>query len=528
MSGQQVAPPATAPVQTVSFNLWTEPWIPVLTCDGQARQLSIRDCLANAHELYAFADPSPLVVASLQRLLAAIVQDICRPRSLSALAAILMQGRFDPSDIDAFGNRYAHRFDLFSPTEPFLQTADIGLELPKKKGDTKTVGYLFPEEPTATNINHFFHRYDDDYQFSPATAALGLITIPAFATSGGAGIKPSINGVPPLYVLPVGDTLFETLAFSIITPDFQPQIASADDRPAWNRDPVIERSKEVLSVGYLESLTFPARRVRLFPEQGPGRCSRSGEWSDILVRRMVFDMGHSRPKGSALWMDPFAAYRFRGKEEPAPIRPQEGKVLWREYGNLFHTVVPDDSGEVQAGVVQPPAVVLQVAQLQDHGIDHPIWRFRCTGIRTDMKAKVFEWVDEALEVPAGLLSDPLGQFDVEEAVQRAEDWSKRIRAIHYGAFGDDDQFGPIRQRMEMRYWTRLADPFREFVLAAADSTRRADARRDWVTQLFKVGEQVLDEACEETGERGERLQRRAQALTSYRMACGAKRKEWLA
>jgi len=80
----------------------------------------------------------------------------------------------------------------------------------------------------------------------------------------------------------------------------------------------------------------------------------------------------------------------------------------------------------------------------------------------------------------------------------------------------------------MRYWTRLADPFREFVLAAADSTRRADARRDWVTQLFKVGEQVLDEACEETGERGERLQRRAQALTSYRMACGAKRKEWLA
>src|SRR5690606_38854363 len=163
-----------------------------------------------------------------------------------------------------------------------------------------------------------------------------------------------------------------------------------------------------------------------FPEQTPGRCSRSGEWSDTLVRRMVFEMGHSRPKGAALWVDPFAAYRFRGKEEPVPIRPVEGKALWREYGNLFHTVVPDDSGEVQAGAVRPPAVVVQVAQLQDLGIYHTIWRFRCTGIRTDMKAKVFEWVDDALDVPSGILADARGQLDIEKAVQLAEDWARRL------------------------------------------------------------------------------------------------------
>lgn len=524
MTSASLAPAAAGPSSAVSFNLWTEPWIGVLLDDGGIDRLGIRDVLVRAHELRGFVDPSPLVIASLQRLLAGIAQDIERPRGVAELAALLERGCFEAAAIDRFGAQHAHRFDLFSETAPFLQTADVAPALPKRKTGTKTVGYLFPEEPTATNVNHFHHRYDDDHAFAPATAALGLITLPAFATSGGAGIRPSINGVPPLYVLPAGETLFETLALSIITPGFQPRTASREDRPAWTREPVVERGREVLTVGYLESLTFPARRVRLFPEATPGRCSRTGEASGVLVRRMVFEMGHARPKDAAFWFDPFAAYRFRGKDEPVPVRPIEGKVLWREYGNLFQTLGSDDQGGTSEGTVAPPAVVLQVAELQEYGIDHPLWRFRCIGLRTDMKAKVFEWVDEALEVPAGMLADPAGQLAVQEAIRRAEEWSRRIAVIHRGAYEDDGQLNAVRQRMLARYWIGLAGPFRAFV-GAVD--RREEAARDWVRQIFDVGEQVLIAACDASGERGERLRRRAKALADYRIARGGASTRWL-
>ncbi|HUZ85233.1 MAG TPA: type I-E CRISPR-associated protein Cse1/CasA, partial [Gaiellales bacterium] len=421
----------------LSFNLWHEPWINVLGTDGaRTARLGIRDCLVGAHRLRALADPSPLVAAGLQRLLAAIAQDIVRARGVADLTALLRRGQFDPEAIDRFGATYAPRFDLFSADTPFLQTADVPPELPRRAGETKPVSYLFLEEPTATNVNHFAHRYDRDAQYAPATAAAGLVTLAAFATSGGAGIKPSINGVPPLYVLPAGNSVFETVARSIITPGFQPRIASANDHPAWARDPVVQRSREVLAVGYLESLTFPARRVRLIPERVAGRCARSGEESPVLVRRMVFEMGHARPKDAAVWLDPFAAYRTREKGEPVPVRPQQGKALWREYGTLFQTAAPDDSGEVgKPGTVIPPAVVQQTALLGDTLDDQQsVWRFRCVGMRTAMKAKVFEWVDETLDVPAGILADPAGQAEVTVAVQRAEEWVKRIAAIHHGVY----------------------------------------------------------------------------------------------
>ena len=521
--------PGTGASPAPTFNLWTEPWIQLLGTDAVPLRLGMRDCLVHAHELDALADPSPLVIASLQRLLAAIAQDIFRPESPAALAALIRGGSFAEDTVDAFGAQYGGRFDLFSESQPFMQTSDIGLTPPKRKTEAKTVAYLFPEEPSATNINHFFHRYDDENQYSPATAATGLITLSAFATSGGAGIKPSINGVPPLYVLPVGKTLFETIALSIITPEFQPRIASHDDHPAWRRDTVIKRSEEVNRVGYLESLTFPARRVRLFPERTAGNCSRSGEFSDVLVRKMIFEMGRSRPKAAELWFDPFAAYRVGAKGVPNPVRPLEGKVLWREYGTLFHTPTPNLS-ELTVGTVIAPTVVNQLANLQDYDVAHDAqWRMRCIGLRTDMKAKVFEWVDDTLDVPTGLLADPLGQDEVRLAIERAEAWNRRISAIHDRAFGRGrHEFDTLRQRMRTSYWIRLAEPFRQFILVPAESEERDEAQRKWCSQLFQVGEQVLTEAADAAGERGEALRQRAEVLSTYRTARASQAKEWLA
>lgn len=520
-----LAPLRPVPASDVSFNLWTQPWIPVTDRQNHVNWLSLRETLVRAAELRMFVDPSPLVIAGLQRLLAAIATDIVRPANVADLARLLQEGAFDSTEIDRFGANFAERFDLFSEAAPFLQSADIPIEQPKASA-TKTVAYLFPEEPTGTNVNHFQHGFDTTYAYSPATAALGLVAIPAFATSGGAGIKPSINGVPPLYILPVGASLFESLALSIVTGGFRPTLATPDDRPAWSTDPIVPRSGNSLSVGYLESLTYRARRVRLFPETTGGICTRSGESSPILVRRMIYEMGLSRPKDSEVWLDPFAAYRVRDSNPPVPIRPQDGKAIWREYANLTH-VEPSDESASKAGAVIAPGVVQQLASLQLAGAAVSRWNVRCIGLRTDMKAKVFEWTDETLAVPSALLTNPQAQAIVEHAIARAEDWSRRLAAIHRRAIsGDRDQHAAGRTRMLSAYWLLLAEPFRIFVQSLADTPDILATLSDWSNHVLETGQAVFEIAVDEIGNRGDALQKRADALRAERVAHYKQRKDW--
>ena len=114
-----------------------------------------------------------------------------------------------------------------------------------------------------------------------------------------------------------------------------------------------------------------------------------------MVRTMVYNMGESRDGGAAFWRDPFAAYRPRKDEigEPVPLRPQEGRALWRDYASLFL-----DPSRQQPGGTLRPSVLDQIDALADRGLLPTIEEIhvRCVGMRTDMKAKIFEWVDQGL------------------------------------------------------------------------------------------------------------------------------------
>jgi CRISPR system Cascade subunit CasA len=521
--------PGLAPQKeaTPSFNLWSEPWIGVLRPDGEREEVGIAECLMRAHEFAALSDRSPLVVAATQRLLAAVAQAIFDPQELADLADLLDAGRFDSAWVAAFGKEWAGRFDLFSPDRPFLQTGDAP-PAPARGDKPKTVAYLLPEVPSGTAVVHFRHAYDGDQRLCPACAAAGLVTLPAFATSGGAGIKPSINGVPPLYILPAGDSLFEALALSLIVPAYQPRVRTTEDAPAWAGPGHISRGKELDAVGYLQSLTFPARRVRLYPQHLVGHCTRCGRTNLVLVSEMLFEMGHSRPKDAPFWSDPFAAYQRRGDKTPVPVRPREGRALWREYASLFLTAATPDAG------TERPAVLEQLAALRDYAALLPsrALAFRCVGMRTDMKAKVFEWIDAVLDVPLGLLGNPRGEGIVRAAIDHAEECAGDLRQLFAQAFRPDsggkrDRYQPVRARMEATYWTDLAGPFREFVVAVADPARAEVTEGFWVERVLRTGRATFEEAVDAVGSRGEELRRRAQALHNLTLRLAKRRKEWL-
>src|SRR5581483_3989392 len=105
-----------------SFDLIDEPWLPCVRPDGAAVELGLRQALAGAHELGELYDPSPLVTVALHRLLLAILHRAYRgPAVPAAWRAIWNAGRFDPAVIDAYLDRWRHRFDLFDPERPFYQ-----------------------------------------------------------------------------------------------------------------------------------------------------------------------------------------------------------------------------------------------------------------------------------------------------------------------------------------------------------------------------------------------------------------------
>ena len=533
-------------VPPYQFNLWHEPWIRVTRLDGSGANLGIGTCLAEASTLAALSDPSPLVVGGTHRLLTAILQAINAPQSLGTIADLLTSGQFDQMRLQAFAAMHGERFDLFHPETPFLQTGDVPLDAwsrPKKDrqpdwSDPKPVSVLFVEVPSETNRTHFHHVTDDTHQCCPSCCARGLITIPSFASSGGARIRPSINGVPPIYVLPSGTNLYESLVYSLVTPDFQPTIADPvrSDIAAWHREASVRREAQMSSAGYLESLTFPAHRVRLYPRAQPSHCTHCGAATQIVVGEVLFTMGHWLGEGSGIWDDPFVAFRRpRGKGKstdsgPKAVRPEEGKALWREYSGLLLA----RGEEVQLR----PKVVRQLARLVENygvGTTAPLLRFRCVGMRTDGKAKIFEWLDEALEVPPAILNDDDAAQYVDDALRFADD----VRFILESCF--DHHFRPerdrggrnaklvrfktVRARMTADYWAHLAPLFRRLIADLANVDGREAVARDWVASLVREGNQRFELAAHQVGMSAEALRARVEAQAECRRRLYAKQKE---
>ena len=493
---------------TATFNLWSEPWITLERPDRGTEQLGIEQTLLRAHEHLAIYEPSPLVVVGIHRLLTAILQAAIGPRRPADLQAIWQAGCFPAVAVQSFGGQYAGRFDLFSPDAPFLQSADLPLR-PGKGDKVKVVAYLATESPAGTAITHYHHGAEDGKAFCPICAAGCLTTIPPFATSGGAGIKPSINGVPPIYVLPGGQSLFESLAASLLLPEYQPEVADRqNDTPWWKRPSFVGKGQEVYQVGYLHSLTFPARRVRLHPERRQERCTRCGQPSAWVVRTMVFDMGESRPKSAPFWPDPFAAYHkpSKGDKRPTPIRPRERHALWREFAGLF----------LQGNERTTRPRVLDQLGDKEMGTPWQADRFRCVGLRTDMKAKVFEWIDADLQVPHALLSDEHADLLVDQAIEFATSCAGTISYTFRETFGGksrkQERYRDLRKRMEDDYWAALSDPFRQFILGlvGAGFERREADLVGWIKAVIRQAQEAFRQAAELTGDDGASLRQRAQ------------------
>lgn len=513
---------------TNSFNLWTEPWIRVTWMDGSLSDVGIVQCLSRAHEIYGLSDPSPLVVCGTHRFLTAILQFIYNPNDLFPVEELWAQRHFDEGLLEKFAQQYRESLDLFHPEYPFLQTPEV----PSEK-DQKPVALLLAEVPTGTNRTLFHHVSDDTHAFCPACCARGIVAIPAFASSGGKGIRPSINGVPPIYVVPIVQTLFDSLTLSILTPEHQPTKAEPKrvDTMPWGMQARIQKDYTAEVPGYIESLLFPARRVHLVPETKPGLCTQCGLSSEVLIRGIGYEMGHWLDKGIGQWDDPFIATRIAkaGKKDQSivSVRPVPGKSMWREYNTLLLASDAQDAHR--------PKMIRQLVGLINREVLPSDLRFRCFWMRTDNKAKIFEWGDESLDASPSIIRSPESKLHVDEAIKYADTLDGLMNQAYARFFSrrkqekagrnEAERFVEVRARMKEIYWLRLEPSFREFIQKWAKTDDPIPALEDWKRDVIDKAERVFLEVVDQMGTSADTLRRRVEARDYFLKTLNAKRKE---
>jgi hypothetical protein len=277
----------------VDYNLLDDAWIPVLFRNGETKRVGIRDALAKADQIRQIAASNPMDRLAILRFLLALLY-WCHGNPPDGDGS-LSRDSFPSESFSKLGvNRDC--FNLLGDGKRFYQRRA------KSGKDMKlSANYLVHEVPTGTNSWHFRHSTDYRNGLCVGCCAMGLLRLPLFATSGGRGKPPGVNQKPPVYVIPVGTSLAETLCLS-----WREVSASALGTPTWEETDLSlpERGNVPLLMG----LTWLPRRVWLDdPEQPETNCISCGR-KEPLIRQCVFaGIGSTKTDGngeSRVWTDP--------------------------------------------------------------------------------------------------------------------------------------------------------------------------------------------------------------------------------
>lgn len=356
--------------ETLTFNLLDEPWIKCMDGTNQPVCLSIRDIFSGRGDAYKVVGDSPTQDYAVLRVLLAVFwrahaldlvenyagnnwEDFDWPEWFDDLRDQLVNEKRDDVVLD-YLEGYEDRFDLLSPSAPFMQVADLHT----KSGTTRPVSFIVPEA-----ADDFFTMRTAEGRESLALdeAARWLIHTQAFDFSG---IKSGAEGDSRVkggkgYPIGTGWTgrtggtivlgtggILETLILN--TPpsavlDSQEGGAVSADTPVWEREPdtAMQRpgsNDDIGAVphGAVDLATWQARRIRLFFE------------GDRAVQVLVSNGDRIPDAGKNVMGDPMTPYRYSPNQSKKGIdayyaRPYDPtRTMWRALDALI--ALEDDPG----------------------------------------------------------------------------------------------------------------------------------------------------------------------------------------
>jgi CRISPR type I-E-associated protein CasA/Cse1 len=376
-----------------NYNLLVEQWIPVLWTDGKPGRVGIREALTQAGRIRQIAATNPMDRVAILRFLLALLY-WCKgspPDTTKASSG-------DPFPADWFSKLNDNKdcFNLLGDGKRFYQDRDA--RRPRPATD------LIQEIPTGNNFWHFRHSTDKKDGLCPACCALGLLRLPLFSVSGLPDLRSGINGVPPVYLLPWGMSLLDTLCASWVT-----RVQLGD--PAWLQPTIRPTPNQVVPL--LTGLTLLSRRVWLHePSSPPGMCNGCGAKQHALIRTCEFKTAGKQEND--LWDDPHVVYldKTPRKAARAPDLTAAGKFrMDRPWPNLFAHVVETR----KFGPGEKPTSLLVVGFATDQAKNIDVWERTIavppgTSIHNMAASLLRQWREKG-----SLLEKRIGRSEVEGA-----------------------------------------------------------------------------------------------------------------
>jgi len=289
-----------------------------VTLDGKNVELGLRDTLFRAHELREILDYSPLVTASLHRLILAILHRNFGPLDEREWVDLWKSKQFDKTTLEKYFVDWHHRFDLFDMKNPFFQVPGL------KSSKLSTIARIGLECAEGDNDTLFDHSIEETAKPRPySLAARWLVSIQNYALTGRLSSAYPVAGnlVKGVIILLKGQCLFETLLINLLIRSGELSTcipSNKDDKPAWERDNITSCAERPVN-GYLDYLTWQCRMVRLIPDANePG-----------TVRNIYLDAGYKIPKGNNI-LDPFFSFYCNDEIGIYPFSLSEYKAIWRD------------------------------------------------------------------------------------------------------------------------------------------------------------------------------------------------------
>ena len=177
-----------------SFNILTQPWIPVSEKDGTTKEVGLLEVLEQAHIFCGIQDSSPMVEYSVYRFLIVLLMDMLRPADEETLDELLEEGRFDPDvihDYVAQCQKEGVSFDLFDSEHPFLQT-NYRKDWDREPKPVSTLDYSIPN---GNNHIHFEHKREK-VVYTPGKALRMMLAAQIFCTAAAQGYRALCSRTP--------------------------------------------------------------------------------------------------------------------------------------------------------------------------------------------------------------------------------------------------------------------------------------------------------------------------------------------
>lgn len=270
----------------MTYNLLDESWIPILYHNGAYTRVGIRKTLEDAAQIRQIAASNPMDRVAIFRFLLALLY-WCEGNP---------KGETRASPSDELAIRGLSKLDENRECFNLLGTGVRFYQDPSSRR-SRAATDLIQEIPTGHNFWHFRHSTDRTNGLCAACCALGLLRLPLFSVSGLPDLKAGINGTPPIYLVPVGKSLLETLRLNY-TP--KPSLGV----PVWVNPSIRPTGK---NVSILTGLTLLSRKVWLHQPSTPSdTCVGCGAHQPGLIRTCEFETAGDQK--NELWDDPHVVY----------------------------------------------------------------------------------------------------------------------------------------------------------------------------------------------------------------------------